>query len=237
MRTSAQFQRFSESSLGPGIPRKRALREDILPALVRNALSVAALLTVVATGCSRSLAPGAGVGAGTHDASRGFGIAPPPLEPGPAEPAPPEAGPPTLAPSPSARFSDPRPSHLLVPTLTPTYTFRWSPDVPIPGGPVPTRYRYRMFDEHGTDFDFVTILVRPDSLLRSYAPAFAGWTEVDGSVTQATLTDMDPQQAHVIVLIAMDDHGHFDNVASLDKNMVYFHVMPALVTDTNRGTR
>jgi hypothetical protein len=195
-----------------------------------------ALLLLVALnsgGCGRALAPVTA----DRDTARGMaaGLA---IEPGPGQPAPPdEGGTVTPSPFPSASITDPRPNHLLAPTLPTTFTVHWSPNVPVPGGPVPSRYRYRVFDENGTDFDFVQLLVDPQSMLRFYAPGFAGWTEVDASVTQATLHDLDPSGAHVLVLIAIDDHGHFDSAISFDKNMLYFHVTPALVTDADRGTR
>jgi len=191
-------------------------------------------LLVVAWGCSQALAPTAPERA----AARAGATTTVTGSPTPPTSFPGTEGDPTRSPVPSATFSDPRPNHLLTPTLVSTFTFKWSPNVPAPSGPTPTRYRYKLFDEHGTDFDFVTLLVRPDSLLRFYAPAFAGWTEVNGSVTQATLQNMDPSVSHVLVLIAMDDHGHFDNVPSFDRNFLFFRVTPALVVDRgNDGTR
>lgn len=198
----------------------------------RSLAPLAPLLLVLAAGCGQGLAP-------TTPArpAASFGAAPPTGSPSPPTGLPGTEEPAVPSPCPSASLTEPRPSHLFAPILPPTFTFRWSPNVPVPGGPVPTRYRYRLFDENGTDFDFVTLLVRPDSLLRTYAPAFAGWTEVSGAVTQATLHDLDPSQAHVLVLVAMDDHGRFDNVLSFDRNALYFRVSPALVTDADRGTR
>jgi hypothetical protein len=190
--------------------------------LGRNSLTVSFLLAFAIVGCSRALAPTGS----TRDVSTSFGSAPLP-----------EPDSPTPSPCPSARFNPP-PNHLLPPTLPPTFTFHWSPDVPVPGGPVPTRYRYKVFYEGGPDFNFTQLLVDPQSMLRYYAPGFAGWTEVDASVTQATLHDLNLAPAHVLVLIAMDDHGRFDNVLSYDKNMFYFHLEPGLVVDKNNdGTR
>jgi hypothetical protein len=189
---------------------------------------------LVAWGCSRSLAPASPA----HTTSRVAAAPAVTAWPSPPTGIPGDEPAPFLTPCPGATFSDPRPSHLFSPTLTSTFTFKWSPNVPAPSGPTPTRYRYKLFDEHGTDFDFITLLVRPDSLVRFYAPAFAGWTEVNSSVTQATLQNMDPSVSHVLVLIAMDDHGHFDNVPSFDRNFLFFHVSPALVVDKgNDGTR
>lgn len=192
----------------------------------RESLSAAVLFVLAVAGCGRALAPMEASSAATRGEASGAAI-----EPGPGQPAPDEGGTATPAAFPSATFTDPRPSHLFAPVLPPTYTFRWSPNVPVPGGPVPTRYRYKLFDEEGTDFDFTTILVRPDSLLRFYAPGFAGWPELDASVTQVTLNDLDPARAHILVLIATSGFGHYDQVVSFDRNALYFHVNPALVVD------
>ena len=199
----------------------------------KESLSVAVLLVLAIAGCGRALAPTEASSAATRAAASGAAI-----EPGPGQPAPEEGGPATPVPFPSATFIDPRPSPLVLPILPPTYTFRWSPNVPVPGGPVPTRYRYKLFDENGTDFDFTTILVNPDSLLRFYAPGFAGWPEVDASVTQVTLHDLDPGQKHILVLVATSGFGHYDRVLSFSRNALYFYVNPALVVDRgNDGTR
>jgi hypothetical protein len=48
---------------------------------------------------------------------------------------------------------------------------------------------------------------------------------------------MSPRQdpsRHVLVLLAMDNQGHFDNALSFDRNMLYFHVSPA-GHDADRG--
>ena len=200
-----------------------------------NARSLAPLLmlALLAAGCGQALAPTTPVDSATR-----VGAAPKET----SSPSPPSNLPDTEAPAipspcPSATLTNPRPNHLLSPTLPPTFTFTWAPNVPAAPGPTPTRYRYRVFHENGTDFDFVQLLVDPPSLLRAYAPGFSGWTEVSGAVTQATLHDLDPSQAHVLVLIAMDASGHFDNVVSFDRNALYFHVAPGLATDADRGTR
>ena len=192
-----------------------------------------ALLLIAAFGCGQATAPTAPARTATHAGSTPTVTG----SPSPGSGVPETETSPTPSPSPTATITNPRLNHLLTPILSPTFTFRWAPNVPLPSGPTPTRYRYRAFDEHGTDFEFFTILVDPQALIRAYAPDFAGWAEVSGSVTEATLQDMDPSQAHVLVLVAMDDHGHFDNTLSFDRNIAYFHVAPALVTDADRGAR
>jgi hypothetical protein len=175
-------------------------------------------LAVVVAGCGQSHSPTA-----PHYAPAQATAAD--VSPGPPSGGLPEPGDPLVpVPFPSATIGPPRPSHLLVPTLPPTFALHWSPNVPAPGGPVPTRYRYRVFSSTDAEFDFTQLLVNPESMLRFYAPGFAGWTEVGGSVTQATLSNLAPNMSYVVVVIALDDHGHFDSVVSFDRNALYFNV-------------
>jgi hypothetical protein len=193
------------------------------------------LLALLAAGCGHSKSPTAPhYAAGDATTSD--------LSPGAPGGSIPEAGDsPLPAPFPSATIT-PRPNHLFEPTMPPTFTVHWSPNVPAPGGPVPTRYRYRLFSEFDPEFDFLQLLANPESMLRFYAPGFAGWTEVAGNVTQAELQDLSPSEKHVFVVIALDDHGHFDSVLSYDRNAMFFHVSQAAaasVEDTQElpGTR
>jgi hypothetical protein len=181
------------------------------------------VLAFAAASCSRALAP---TSTGHSSARTGMSDADLTFDPLPPQPAdiPDGTGSLTPAASPSATITVPRPNHLLVPTLPPTFTVQWSPNVPAPGGPVPTRYRYRLFSEFDPEFDFIQLLVDPQSMLRFYAPGFAGWTEVAGDVTQATVQDLTPSEKHVFVVIALDDHGHFDGVLSFDRNALVFNV-------------
>ena len=175
------------------------------------------LLAFLAPGCGHSNSPTA-----PHYAATGATVAD--LSPSPPVGSLPEAGdPPVPAPFPSATIAPP-PNHLFEPTMPPTFTIHWAPNVPPPGGPVPTRYRYRLFSEYDPEFDFIQLLVDPQSMLRFYAPGFAGWTEVGGGVTQATVQDLSPSEKHVFVVIALDDHGHFDGVLSFDRNAMFFNV-------------
>src|SRR6185369_10844504 len=114
------------------------------------------LLALLAAGCGHSNSPTAPHYSATAATATD-------LSPGPPVGGLPEAGDPTVPePSPSATISVPRPNHLLTPTLPPTFTVHWSPNVPAPGGPVPTRYRYRLFSEFDPEFDFIQLLVQPE---------------------------------------------------------------------------
>jgi hypothetical protein len=195
------------------------------------------VLAFAAASCSRALAP---TSTGHSSARTGMSDANLTFDPLPPQPAdiPDGTGSLTPAPGPVVMLTSPRPNHLLPPTLPPTFTFHWSPAIPVPGGPTPTRYRYRLFGEYDPEFDFVEILVHPESMLRFYAPGFPGWTEVASDVNQATLTGLAPNGRYILVIIAMDDHGHFSSVLSPDQNMMFFYVSdaPGEVTDVlNRG--
>ena len=180
------------------------------------------VLAFAAASCSRALAP---TSTGHSSARTGMSDANLTFDPLPPQPAdiPDGTGSLTPVPGPSATIAPP-PNHLFEPAMPPTFTIHWAPNVPAPGGPVPTRYRYRLFAEFDPEFDFIQLLVDPQSMLRFYAPGFPGWTEVSGDVTQATVQDLSPSEKHVFVVIALDDHGHFDGVLSFDRNALVFNV-------------
>ena len=204
-----------------------AQRGHALPTRSLHLLLLALPLAIAAAGCGHSKSP-------TSPRYATTGVTAADVSPSPPQGGFPEAGPPQLVPTPSATIVPP-PSHLFVRQVPPTFTLQWAPNVPVPGGPTPTRYRYRLFSQFDPSFDLQTLLVRPDSLVRYYAPAFPGWTEVQGIVTQATLQDLVPGAQYAVVVIAMDDHGHFDNVVSFDRNALYFNVTfaaPTTVEDT-----
>src|SRR5262245_11379312 len=186
----------------------------------RTLIPLAALIALAlsTTSCSRAVAPTASGRAAAPDANLTTEI-----EPLPAD-FPDADGPVFRTAGPVAILTSPRPNHLLPPTLPPSFTFHWAPVVPAPGGPTPTRYRYRVFNESDTEFDFLRILIDPNSFLRFYAPGFAGWTVVGSDVTEATVSGLSPGEHHVLVLIAQDAHGNFGSVLSFDQNMLYFNV-------------
>jgi hypothetical protein len=182
--------------------------------LVRFAL----LLALLGAGCSRALTPtipdrATSRGAGTAET---FATTPSPPLPLPVEPG----GPPTRVAGPRVLITSPLPSHLISAVVPPTFTLHWSAGA----GPAPQQYRYRLFAENDPEFDFLTLLVRPDSVLRFYQPSFTGWTRVDGSIEQALLHDLTPHQRYVFVVLAFDNRSNYDPVLTFDTNMLFFNV-------------
>lgn len=76
-----------------------------------------------------------------------------------------------------------------------------------------TRYKYRLFGPGGvfsTEPDWITIVrSRPDSLLRYYAPAFAGWDSVGPEVTSVQFHGLIPGESYVFAVVAFDDAGQY----------------------------
>jgi len=179
-------------------------------------LATVALLTVA--GCSRALAPGSPDHAQARTSATAFDVVPaPPV-------GVPDADTVFRSPGPVVVITSPRPSPLVAPIVPPTFTVHWAPAVPSFPSPSTAYYRYRVFSENDPEFDFTTLLVRPDSLLRFYAPFFPGWTQVDVSVDAATIADQVVNTHHVFAIIAFDRRGNFDNVMSFSRNMLYYNV-------------
>jgi hypothetical protein len=86
------------------------------------------------------------------------------------------------------------------------------------------KYKYRLFNESSAEFDFITLLVNPDSLRRRYAPRFSGWDSVGGDTTSIDIRDLVPNRKYVVVVVAFDEVGAYSPVMNLDVNMLFFTV-------------
>ena len=83
----------------------------------------------------------------------------------------------TLAPI--VRIVTPVPNHLNTPQFGPAFRITWTgsdPDGRTTTKPV--KYKYKVFAEGNLEFDFLTLLLNPDSLRSFYAPGFStcSWT-------------------------------------------------------------
>ena len=60
----------------------------------------------------------------------------------------------------------------------------------------------------------------PDTLRALYAPGFAGWDSVGGSVTSVTYSNLGPNQYFLFAITAIDDAGDYDPVFSTVSNVL-----------------
>ena len=127
--------------------------------------------------------------------------------------------------APTVQITNPVPNHLFTPTFGPSFRISWKgndPDGRTTSRPV--KYKYKVFPEGGGEFDFITLLVNPDSLRRRYAPNFASWDSVGGDTTSVNLRDLTPNRRYVVAVIAIDEVGAYSPIMNLDQNMLFFTV-------------
>ena len=127
--------------------------------------------------------------------------------------------------APTVQITGPVPNHLLPPTFGPSFRISWKGNDPDGRGTTkPVKYKFKVFNQNGAEFDFLTILTNPDSLRRRYAPRFANWDSVGGDTTAMDIRNLVPGQDYVIVIVAFDEVGAYSPIMSFDVNMLFFHV-------------
>ena len=110
--------------------------------------------------------------------------------------------------------------------MQPTVTITWSASEPDGPHGLPHENRYKRLSE-GNDGPLIqTFLARPESLSGFQGPKFLDWNVLPGNSTAVTLTGLIPNDAHLLVVTAIDRHGLFNPVFSLSKNMLRMFVIP-----------
>lgn len=125
--------------------------------------------------------------------------------------------------APTVHFISPRSNHLFPPNLPPVSVLDWAGD--DPDGQTnrsPVQYKYRLFPEAGSDFSFLEILLRPDSLRRRYGPSFSEWDSFPGDTSSVVLRNLVPGQKYIFAVVAFDEAGAYSPVFSFDHNLMYF---------------
>jgi len=125
--------------------------------------------------------------------------------------------------APTVRIVSPTPSQLPAATVPPTFRIRWEGSDPDGPNGRPAQYKYRLF--HGAEISFfLPRLLNPDSLVRPYAPAFAGWDSVSGDSTGVQLTNLQRYDEYLFAITALGAEGAYDPVFSLDRNLLRMFV-------------
>ncbi len=127
--------------------------------------------------------------------------------------------------APTLQITQPPPNHLFSPTFGPSFRLAWTgsdPDGRTTNKPV--QYKYKVFSEGSGEFDFITVLVNPDSVRRRYAPRFSEWDSLGGDTTAVDIRDLVPGQKYVVAVVAFDEVGAYSPIMNLDVNMLYFNV-------------
>jgi len=115
----------------------------------------------------------------------------------------------------------PRPSAFLRAIVPPTFTVRWEASDPDARSNRPLEYRYILFDD---ELEFIPFLVNPDSLRRRDGPSFANWTPIRGRHEELELRDLEINKSHLLVIVAIDADGGYNQVFTLNTNMLTFVV-------------
>jgi hypothetical protein len=127
--------------------------------------------------------------------------------------------------APTIQITSPVPNHLLPPTFGPSFHVSWTGNDPDGrGSNKPVKYKFQVFGSGSRVFDFLTLLVDPDSLRRAYAPTFASWDSVGGDTTGIDIRDLVPGQDYVLAIVAFDEVGAYSPVMNYDTNLLFFHV-------------
>ena len=129
--------------------------------------------------------------------------------------------------SPTVHITSPAPSPLLSVALAPAVHIDWVGDDPDGvGSRLPASYRTRLFPDL-PELPVDAILADPDTLRRRFAPAFADWDSLPGSVHGLELRNMVPGQRYVFAVVAIDRAGAYSPVFTASSNVLQFHVEAA----------
>jgi hypothetical protein len=127
--------------------------------------------------------------------------------------------------APTVQIVQPVPNHLFSPTFGPSFRLGWKGEDPDGRGTNrPVKYKYKLFYDGNPEFDFITLLVNPDSLRRRYAPTFSAWDSVGGDTTSVDIRDLVPNRRYVVAVVAFDEVGAYSPIMNLDVNMLFFNV-------------
>jgi hypothetical protein len=125
--------------------------------------------------------------------------------------------------APTVQFVLPKPSQLLYPQVPPNATFVFTGTDPDGRATkYPLYYRYKFFADGNQEFDYHTLLSRPDSLRRHYAPDFAGWDSISADTCRLLTASMTPGHENVLVVVSFDEAGAYSPVFSYSQNMLRF---------------
>lgn len=122
--------------------------------------------------------------------------------------------------APEAWIVDPAPSSIAVRDVAPETIIRFDGrDVDAANGR-PTRFKYLLLGPD-SEFPVAVALAHPDSLRRHYAPDFRGWKSLPGNARSVTVDRMVPGERHLFVITALDAHGAYDPLFSLNRNILH----------------
>jgi len=128
--------------------------------------------------------------------------------------------------APTVAIISPVPSALLTRAVTSTFRVWW--EGADPDGihsRLPASYRWRVFSQ-GSVPPVDVVLANPDTLRALYAPSFAGWDSLPGEATSIVIRDLNPGQAYLFAIVAIDVAGAWSPVLTRDDNLLLVRADP-----------
>ena len=133
--------------------------------------------------------------------------------------------------APTVQFLLPKASNLIFPQVPPNAMFVFTGTDPDGlKAKRPLYYRYHLFADGDAEFDFRTLLMRPDSLRIRYGPAFATWDSISGDTCRLLVPSMTIDREYVLAVVSFDEAGAYSPVFSYDVNLLrFFCYFPSLM--------
>ncbi len=127
--------------------------------------------------------------------------------------------------APTVQIIQPPINHFFQPTFGPSFRLGWTGNDPDGRGTnKPVKYKFKIFNDASTEFDWLQMLTNPDSLRRRYAPDFSEWDSVGGDTTAVDIRDLVPKRRYMAIVVAFDEVGAYSPVFNQDVNMLLFDV-------------
>jgi hypothetical protein len=126
--------------------------------------------------------------------------------------------------APDVFITDPLPSNVSLPVLTPSVRISWSgSDDDGAFSRKPVKYKYTLLTQ-STEYSVTRAFTAPDSLRMYFAPDFSTWDSVGGDTTSIQIRDLSPDQDYMFVVVGFDEAGAYSPVFQLTSNMLHFRV-------------
>ena len=128
---------------------------------------------------------------------------------------------------PTLKVTSPQASKVLIPTVAPDFHVSWLTDDPDGRGThTPATIRFMLFGQSSVP-SVLDIQLNPDTLMKLYAPRFAGWDSLPGSAQGVDIRGLQSGQAYLLAAVAIDEAGACSAPFTQDSNVLAFSTSTA----------
>ena len=128
---------------------------------------------------------------------------------------------------PALKVTSPQASKVLVPTVAPDFHVSWLADDPDGrGGHTPATIKYKLFGQSSVP-GVLDIQLNPDTLMKLYAPRFAGWDSLPGAAQGVDIRGLQAGQGYLLATVAIDEAGACSAPFTQDSNILAFSTTTA----------